>query len=465
MAIPETSALFRCIPCVPLAAFATGVVLAAAGELHVPAPADNDLPSAEASAAYSLSTPGLDAAQLETFARGSREFRQRWVVLPSIGGKWGRGPTSNGETCIDCHEGNGRGRAPDSESETLASMIVRLSVAGEGRHGEPRPHPAYGNQLQDQGELGRVPAEGDASIRWSERAEHLADGAAVRLRSPKLEFSKLAFGPLGSGVLTSVRIAPSVFGAGLLDAVSESTLLHIARQQRALGYNGRPNYVWDAEKQATVVGRFGWKANQPSLRQQIASSYLNEMGVTTGLFKDENCPEIQIACRTRPAGRVPEQPDPAFGDLVFYARALGMPARHRSGDKANRDGERLFEAVQCAVCHVPEIKTGEYPAFPRLARRIIHPYTDLLLHDMGDGLADGRPDYRAGPRDWRTPPLWGIGLGAKADGNASLLHDGRARNVAEAILWHGGEATASRDAFARMPSPQREALLAFVKSL
>jgi len=448
------------------ASFTAGAVLALAGEWQTAALSGGSFTVADESAlAYSLPGPGLNEAQLELFAGGREEFHQRWVVLLAIGGKWGRGPTSNAEICTDCHVNNGRGHAPESENETLASMIVRLSIPGEGEHGGPLAHPRYGDQLQNQGELGRVPAEGDAAIAWEDRDEKLADGSSVTLRKPKLSFSGLAFGALGQQTMTSVRIAPPVFGAGLLEAIEESALLEISRRQRELGFDGRPNYVWDEERQTTVLGRFGWKANQPSLRQQAASAFLNDMGVTTSVFTRENCPEVQTACRKRPSGMVPEQPERAFNELVFYTRALAVPARRRLDDPVALRGEQLFAQARCAVCHVPEIRTGEYPALAQLGNQLIHPYTDLLLHDMGEGLADGRPDFRAGPRDWRTPPLWGMGLSKKVNGNASLLHDGRARDPTEAILWHGGEATASRDAFARMPATDRAALLAFLDSL
>jgi len=442
------------------------VALAIAGEKQLSARSDGTFTVADESAlTYVLPGPGLDMAQLDLFVKGREEFHQRWVVLLSIGGRWGRGPTSNAESCIDCHANNGRGHSPVSEKETLASMIVRLSIPGENEHGGPLAHPHYGDQLQNQGELGQVPAEGDAAIAWEEREAKFVDGSGVTLRVPRLSFGQLAFGSLGPEVMTSVRIAPPVFGAGLLDAIAENAVLDIARRQRELGFNGKPNYVWDAEKQTTVLGRFGWKANQPSLRQQDAFAFLTDMGVTTSLFKQENCPDIQIACRKRPLGMVPEQTVHAFDELLFYTRALGVPARRRVDDPIALRGEQLFVQAQCAVCHVPEIKTGDYPPLPQLGQLLIRPYTDLLLHDMGDGLADGRPDFRAGPRDWRTPPLWGVGLSSKVNGNASLLHDGRARDLTEAILWHGGEAEGSREAFRNMPKPEREALLAFLGSL
>ncbi|HWA13013.1 MAG TPA: di-heme oxidoredictase family protein, partial [Burkholderiales bacterium] len=431
-----------------------------------PTPDAGDLTvDASGAGAYSLPAPGLDAAQLETFANGRQEFHQHWVVLPVIGGKWGRGPTSNGEECSGCHAGNGRGRAPGDGDEALVSMVVRLSVPGEDEHGGPAPHPAYGDQLQEQGELGRVPAEGEASIAWTEREEVLADGTRVALRAPKVAFRKLAFGPMGDDALVSPRIAPPVIGAGLLDAVPDSQLLAIAASQRALGFNGRPNRVWDAQSQTLRIGRFGWKANQPSLRQQVASAYLADLGVTTELYPSDNCPAVQTACRKRPGGTVPEQTWRPFEEILFYLRALGVPQRRDPDAPAVQRGAWIFEQVQCAACHVPELRTGEYPAFPRLSNQMIRPYTDLLLHDMGEGLADGRPDFRAGGRDWRTPPLWGLGLREQVNGNGALLHDGRARTLAEAVLWHGGEAAGAREGFRQLPARDRAALFAFLESL
>ncbi len=448
------------------AALVTGGLLAFAGDLRFAALSGGDLTVANESAqAYSLPAPGLDAAQLKMFANGKQEFEQHWVVLPVIGGKWGRGPTSNGDECIGCHVANGRGRAPDTPDEPPGSMVVRLSLPGEAPYGGPLAHPDYGDQLQEQGELGRVPAEGEAAIDWREHEEILADGTRVSMRSPTVSFRKLAFGPLGPEVLRSVRVAPPVIGAGLLDAVPESAIRKIAEQQKQLGLNGRPNDVWDIEKQATAIGRFGWKANQPSLRQQTAVAYLNDMGVTTTLFTRDNCPGMQVACRNRPGGTVPEQHRLPFEEILFYIRALGVPARREVGEVQVLRGEQLFGQARCAACHVPELETGAYPDFPRLANQMIRPYTDLLLHDMGEGLADGRPDFLAGPRDWRTAPLWGLGLSKTVNGNASLLHDGRARTLAEAVLWHGGEAEASREAFRAMPQADREALFAFLNSL
>jgi CxxC motif-containing protein (DUF1111 family) len=252
---------------------------------------------------------------------------------------------------------------------------------------------------------------------------------------------------------------------GLLEAVPEDALRQIAVRQRALGFNGRLNYVLDKERREIVPGRFGHKANQPSLRQQAATALIEDIGVTSRVFPTENCTPAQKTCTALPSGGSPELADSRLDALTFYLQALAVPARRDRGEPVVVQGERLFESAQCAVCHVPTLHTGDYPPLPLISNRVIHPYSDLLLHDLGDGLADGRPEYLAGARDWRTPPLWGIGRSAIVNGNATYLHDGRARSLAEAILWHGGEARVSREAFVAMRRQDRDALLAFLHSL
>jgi CxxC motif-containing protein (DUF1111 family) len=285
------------------------------------------------------------------------------------------------------------------------------------------------------------------------------------LRTPVVKFWHLNFGPLGNETMISPRLAPPVFGLGLLEAVPESVVLALADRQKKLGFAGRPNVVWDVNAQRTALGRFGLKGNQPSLRQQIASAFISDLGVNSPVYPEENCPEVQVQCRQFPPAGYPELTAGQLDALEFYVRVLAVPERRDADDPDVQRGERLFVSAQCAVCHVAEITTGDFPALPQLAGQTIHPYTDLLLHDMGAGLADGRPDFQAGPRDWRTPPLWGLGLSETVNGNAWLLHDGRARNATEAILWHAGEAQGAREAFRAMSKADREALLAFLRSL
>ena len=411
--------------------------------------------------AYAHAGPLADAAQQVLFEQGSQLFRQRWVVAPSALGLWGRGPLSNAEVCTDCHANNGRGRPPQAPDEPLRSMLLRLSVGGE----VPAPHPVYGGQLQHQGVLGRVPGEGEAYLTWVESAVVLSEGEVISLRRPEIRLAELNYGPIEASTRRSPRLAPAVFGLGLLEAVPESQLLEVAQAQRARGVEGRINRVPELASGRALPGRFGLKANQPSLRQQIAAAAHAELGLTSVLFPEENCTAAQRECRAFPRGATPELSTAQLDALEFYLRLLAAPARRNVDDDSVQQGERLFARAGCNACHVPALRTGTTAALPQLAERTIHPYTDLLLHDLGAALADGRPDFAAGPRDWRTPALWGLGLSAAVNGNAFLLHDGRARSVAEAILWHGGQATEARDAYRAMSRAERAALNAFVDSL
>ncbi len=334
----------------------------------------------------------------------------------------------------------------------------------------------YGDQFQNRSLDGRnvdlayagaaVPAEAELYLDWEERTVSFADGETVVLRKPRLRIENLAFGSLGAEIMTSLRIAQPMVGMGFLEAVPEQTLLAVARRQKAQGFDGRPNYVWDAVNNRTTLGRFGWKANQPSLKQQTAAAALGDMGVASPLFPEQNCPPVQEICARHLPGNVPEIIGHEIETVEIWLRGLAVPARRNMADPEVRRGEKLFAEAQCAACHVPEMKTAEtFPPLPQLANQTFRAYTDLLLHDMGEDLADGRPDFKAGPRDWRTPPLWGLGLSQTVSGSTAMLHDGRARNVTEAVLWHGGEAEVSRDAFRNLTKAEREALVRFVEAI
>jgi CxxC motif-containing protein (DUF1111 family) len=428
------------------------------------------------STAYSQAAPALTERQSDTFTRGRANFNRPWVVFGVSSGDWGLGPTFVADRCSACHADGGRGRPPPSANAQPVSMVVRLSVPGADPHGGPKPHEHYGDQLQNRALQGQtiqllhgyapVPAEADIYLDWDERVVTLADGTDVRLREPRLQIEGLAFGELGSDTMRSLRMAPPVFGMGLLEGVPEETLLALAEKQRQHGFNGRPNMVWDAIDQRMAMGRFGWKALQPSVRQQIAAAAIGDMGVTSSLFPKQNCPDIQTLCRAEVPGNDPELTDAAWDDFELWSLSVGVPARRNWGDENVRRGAALFEKLQCAACHVPTLQTTDYFArLPQLSRQTIHAYTDLLLHDMGEGLADHRPEFAASGRDWRTPPLWGLGLSRVVNGSGALLHDGRARNVTEAIMWHGGEAQGSREAFAQLTRRDREALLAFLDAI
>ena len=421
-------------------------------------------------AVYMQPVPGLTHGQLQKFKAGEKQFKAPWVVFPLLGGEWGLGPTFLANACVGCHMQAGRGRTFDQPGAIVFQQLLRLSLPGQTDDGTPIPHPNYGDQLQVFGvnvglKENLKPSEAELYVDWLAEPVDLPDGTRIELRKPAIRIEKPNFGAIDATVLTSLRNTQVVFGMGYLEAVSEEDILALAKMQATMGLNGRPNYVRDDIQKRISLGRFGWKANQPSVRQQIVAAFHGDMGVTSSLYSEENCPPVQIDCREMPPGNRPELLDYAWDDLNFWSVALDAPAP-RDQDKPHiLRGKQLFEQARCAQCHVPEMRTSAYPTLPLISNKTFRAYTDLLLHDMGAGLADGRPDFKAGPRDWRTAPLWGIGLSAQVNGSTNLLHDGRARNVLEAILWHGGEAQASRDLFAGLSAQERDDLIAFVNSL
>jgi CxxC motif-containing protein (DUF1111 family) len=300
-----------------------------------------------------------------------------------------------------------------------------------------------------------------AAVSYAESVGTFTDGTQFSLRVPTYTLTG-GYSPLPAGVLVSPRVAPVVFGLGLLEAVPEEDLRALADMQaRKREVTGRPNYVWDEVQHRTVVGRFGWKANAPNLVQQTAGAYNGDMGVTSALFPAESCEGYYPGCEAHE----PEVSEETVGNVAFYTRTLGVPARRDMDEKTNEKGEKLFYKSGCVNCHVSTLHTGVHPEVPEVSLQTIHPYTDLLLHDMGPGLADGRSDFQATGSEWRTPPLWGIGLVETVNGHTNFLHDGRARTLLEAVLWHGGEAEGAREQVLRMSGRERDALLAFLRSL
>ncbi|MCC6919441.1 MAG: c-type cytochrome [Alphaproteobacteria bacterium] len=404
------------------------------------------------------------------FSFGNRIFNTNWVQAPaSVKAFDGLGPVFNRVSCAGCHTFDGRGRPPETEGGPMDSILVRLSVPGEGPHGGPKPHPAYGDQLNELAIQGVKP-EGKTTIRYTEIPGTFGDGEPYTLRKPALSFTELAYGSL-DGALTSLRVAPQIIGMGLLESVPDATLEELADpdDEDGDGISGRVNPVWsEAAGGAVRIGRFGWKANAASLEDQSANAALGDIGLTTPLHRYQNCTEAAVDCAAayaQPASDGPEISVPFFAKLLFYTRAIAVPKQRNERDAEVVRGQAAFRAAGCADCHMPTLKTGAIAVEPELANQTFHPFTDLLLHDMGEGLADGRPDYAASESEWRTPPLWGLGLIHEVNGHTLLLHDGRARGFAEAILWHGGEGEAAKERFRTMPKDERQALIAFLESL
>ncbi len=413
--------------------------------------------------AFSIPAPNLSTAALEKHLEGDVEFEAVFVTAPAVVNP-GLGPIYNNVSCINCHSRDGRGRPPGSD-EGLVSLLFRISLLNAQNSADgtpPTPVPGFGTQLNNRA-IVNVNPEGKVEINYTEQALTTTDGTRVYLRYPNYTITE-TYQPLPENVEISPRVAPAVFGLGLLEAIPEEAILAYADEAdiNADGISGKPNYVWDVVKQSYALGRFGWKANQPTLLQQVAAAYHDDMGITTSLFSIENSagqPQLTTHSAT------PEVSDEILEVVTFYVQTLAVPARRNMDDPQVQHGEQLFAKAQCASCHVPTFRTGVLAGVPSVSNQTIHPYTDMLLHDMGPELADNRPDFHADGNEWRTPPLWGIGLVKRVNGHNNFLHDGRARNLMEAILWHGGEAEASRQAVEQMSKTERDALIAFLESL
>ncbi|WP_122440196.1 di-heme oxidoredictase family protein [Pseudomonas viridiflava] len=427
--------------------------------------------------AFSLPSANLSPVRRLDFSVGNSFFRSPWVIAPSTTtARDGLGPLFNTNACQNCHIKDGRGHPPEAGDTNAVSMLVRLSIPDDPAFADliqrngVLPEPNYGGQLQDMANPGVTP-EGKVRVEYDALTVKFRDGTAVELRQPTLRITQLGYGPMHPETHVSARIAPPMIGLGLLEAIPDEAVLANADpdDKNGDGISGRANWVWDDAQQKVVMGRFGWKAGQPNLNQQNVHAFSGDMGLTTSLRRFDDCTPAQTDCLAAPNGNGPDG-EPEVSDNIlrlveFYTRNLGVPARRNVDDPQVLTGKNLFFQAGCQQCHVPSFKTRADAAEPELANQEIRPYTDLLLHDMGDGLADNRTEFQATGREWRTPPLWGLGLTAAVNGHTQMMHDGRARNALEAILWHGGEAQAAQRQVLAFNAEQREALLVFLNSL
>ncbi|UDI91813.1 di-heme oxidoredictase family protein [Pseudomonas sp. IAC-BECa141] len=427
--------------------------------------------------AFSLPSANLPPSRRVDFSVGNSFFRSPWVIAPSTTtARDGLGPLFNTNACQNCHIKDGRGHPPTPDAANAVSMLVRLSIPDAPAYAKVIeqvgvvPEPVYGGQFQDMAVPGVAP-EGKVRVDYTPVPVRFKDGTEVELRKPVLQITQLGYGPMHPDTRFSARVAPPMIGLGLLEAIPEEAILANATAQAKEnnGVNGRPNRVWDDAQQKTVMGRFGWKAGQPNLNQQNVHAFSGDMGLTTSLRPFDDCTDAQTACKQAPNGNGPDG-EPEVSDnilrlVLFYSRNLAVPARRGVNDAQVLAGKNLFFQAGCQSCHTPKYTTAANAAEPELANQVIRPYSDLLLHDMGEGLADNRTEFQASGRDWRTPPLWGIGLTQAVSGHTQFLHDGRARNLLEAVLWHGGEAKAAQQQVLSFNAEQRAALLAFLNSL
>jgi CxxC motif-containing protein (DUF1111 family) len=431
--------------------------------------------------AFSHFNQNLTFGEEERFKLGNALFRKLWVAAPSsTKASDGLGPLFNARACQSCHLKDGRGHPPEGNPDAT-SMFLRLSrtASSDEERAElenfvlaNHPDPVYGGQLQDLAVTG-LKAEGKMVIEYEEHPFNLGDGTVVNLRKPSYSVANLAYGPLHPDTTLSPRIAPPMTGMGLIQAIHPADILANADPDDADGdgISGTLAFTRDKAGELTL-GRFGWKAQNPDVRMQSAGAFSGDIGISSPDVPGDNgdCTSAQTDCLGMPSGVQPdlgdtEAPDPVLDLVTFYSENLAAPARRDVGNADVLHGKQLFYDLGCVSCHRPKYVTSRKAENPAHRFQLIWPYSDFLLHDMGEGLADGQQVGVANGREWRTPPLWGIGLTETVSGHTFFLHDGRARNLTEAILWHGGEAENARDGFATLEEKDRNALIAFLESL
>lgn len=410
--------------------------------------------------AFSTPATNLSGANLDFHLDGDFQFETVFVTAPAPVNS-GVGPIFNNSSCIGCHPKDGRSSFPN-DINSLSGFFLRTSMPGIGVNGAPIPVPGFGEQIQNHAIFGYEP-EARFHVSYTPIVETFADGTQVTLQKPSYSLID-TYIPFPPAAQLSPRLASPVFGLGLLEAIPEYYILanEDVNDADGDGISGKANYVFDKVSNSVQLGRFGWKANTATIMEQCAGAYVHDMGITNAFFPFET--GYGQSNGSDGMGDDPEITQAHLDEVTFYCQTLGVPAPRNLDDEGVKRGAALFEQIQCAKCHIPKMISGDF-SVPEVANQTFYPYTDMLLHDMGEGLADNRSDYLATEREWRTRPLWGIGLTKVVNGHTDFLHDGRAKNITEAILWHGGEAEASKEKFKNLSASQREDLLKFINSL
>ena len=417
--------------------------------------------------AFGHQMPGATGESELLFFVGNSFFRQNWVSSPaSTTARDGVGPLLNARSCSSCHFKDGRGEPFLTNGDAANGFLIRLSIDGTDEHGGSLGDPNYGGQFNDLS-ISSVNDEGDVEVVFEYITGSYDDGTSYTLRKPIYSLTNLNYGPLAPSIMLSPRIGQQMIGLGLLEAISEQTLYGFTDEMDANGdgISGKINEVWNIKDKQMSIGRFGWKANQPNLLQQTAGAFQGDLGIKSYLFPEENHTANQTECLDLPDGGTVEIDDDDLYKTYLYCATLAVPARRDVDREDVLNGEQLFKSMDCAKCHIPNIRTGTNHPLSFLNNQDIQPFTDLLLHGMGEGLSDDGPDYLASGSEWCTQPLWGIGLVEIVNGHTYFLHDGRARNIEEAILWHGGEAEYAKNQFKKLTSQERENLITYIKSL
>jgi CxxC motif-containing protein (DUF1111 family) len=393
------------------------------------------------------------------FDRGEEVFNTQWApALQPAGQRDGLGPRYNGASCDGCHNSRRRGRGPLDGGDAPGDLEMQLGLR-DANGGVTRGTKRFGHVINTLAVDGVEP-EGDVAIRYEPRTHAYADDTSIALRAPNYVVTpRDGGGVLDANTVLMPRMPPATLGTGLLERVAERDLVARAEAGAKDGVHGRVSWLGDASHR--VVGRFGWQATEPRVASQIAVAAAREMGLSSTREPRIDCGDDVADCNV-PSGGEPEI-EPALFDALVAFQTLEAVARTPEADATMRtsNGAALFERTGCVACHAPSLPidgdTGH--------AHTIHPYTDLLLHDLGPDLADrdvgGRPVASA----WRTAPLWGLNLAFATHRPVRLLHDGRARGVDEAIAWHAGEASVARARFDALDANDRATLIAFVSAL
>ena len=446
---------------------------------------------------YSKPSSNLTASRKGHFFIGNAFFRQPWVIAPaSTDSRDGLGALFNVAACQSCHVKDGRGHAPMTSDDDADSLLIRLAMPAttdEQRQQlqnsliEKVVHPMYGGQLQDRGIQG-VPAEARIAVQWTDKPVTFADGHIETLRAPTFNLTKPGYGAFDDDLMVSPRVALPMIGLGLLEQIPDEAIKKQAVDNKNStngDISGKFNWVMDPQTGKHALGRFGWKAGQTKLITQNQSAFNEDMGLTSNIRPHESCMPTQTACMNATTGADEQgngKPPVEVNDEVakfveFYTRNLAVPHRRDADDTLVLAGKKRFYDMGCQSCHTPRYQLPKTDD-DHLEQhgQVIYPYTDLLLHDMGDDLADRtiagklpakniQVEFLANSYEWRTPALWGIGLAQTVDPQATFLHDGRARTLMEAVLWHGGEAQKQQQKVLKLDKQGRSELNAFLQSL
>ncbi len=412
--------------------------------------------------AFILPAENIEIEHEPSFYSGNSFFNLPWVEHPaSTENRDGLGPLYNARSCAACHFKDGRAEPP-LENDFLG-LLLRIGIE---QNDQLLPHPIYGTQLQNFS-VSNTLTEGTPNVEYEEVSGEFGDGEVFTLLTPTYSITNANYGILDSNTVISPRIAPAMIGLGLLEAISIEDIQYYADplDLDEDGISGQINWILEPYETNPKIGRFGWKSEKSTVANQVAAAFLGDIGITNPLLEYNNCTEFQEQCLEEPQEESLEIRQELFDKVVLYSSLLAVPMRRNWTDKTVLQGKRLFNDIGCSSCHIPSYMTSEQTELPEVSSQLIWPYTDLLLHDMGPGLEDQNSIRHALRREWKTPPLWGIGLIKSVNGHTRFLHDGRARSLTEAILWHGGEAEMSKENFRLLESEQRDSVIQFLESL